>query len=690
MGDISAARITYCFGCHVLDLGRVVLLGPGGAEIPLRPKAFDVLRHLVENAGRVVSREELLDAVWPGLHINDDGVTQCVREVRRALGDDAQQLVRTMAKRGYFFAARVALAGAETAPTPVSQAAPATLPDLSVRGAPRLSLVVLPFANISCDPGQDYLADAVTDDLTTDLSGMDGAFIIGRGSARAYRERAVDARRVGGELGVRYLVQGSVRRVGEGVVRVNAELVSTETGEGLWAERFDQDVRDLGQGQGAIVRRLATALETRLVDVEAGRNVRDDSGTPDAFDLVLRARSLVQRGPSIARAREAQGLLEQALVLDPRSGAAMIALAYCLTHQNDTLGEWRQENMPRALALLDAAEKLQPAAPDVVGLRGALLLWQGRYKEGQAFYEQALATDPNFDGVHHQIGAAKLHTGDPGGALPFYEEALRRNPRGPYVWCRYGLIGIALLRTRQPAEALVWLQRAINENSARDERAGLPYRDHLAAALALSGRVAEARREVAAIVRLDPFRTARSWNTQQWEESPLGEQLRYVSEGLRLAGLRDHADEDADAGVLSTAELSETLAGLTPTSVPGAETIRTDALRHLLAVEGPLVLDVNTLRRTVPGAVILRFDLSGGTLDDPVQERLGRKMQALTGGDTARPIVTLGWNAERWGGRNLALRLIALGYTRVHWYRGGKEAWKAHALPEADAEIEDV
>lgn len=690
LGDVSSARTVFCFGCHVLDLGRAVLLGPGGAEILLRPKTFDVLRHLVENAGRVVSRSELLDAVWPGLHINDDGVTQCVREVRRALSDDAQQFVRTVAKRGYFFAARVALPGAEPAPPPVTQAATVTPPDLSVRRAPRLSLVVLPFANTSGDPGQDYLADAVTDDLTTDLSRMDGAFIIGRGSARTYRARAVDARRVGGELGVRYLVQGSVRKVGEGVVHVNAELVSTETGEELWAERFDQDVRDLGQGQGDIVRRLATTLEARLVDVEAGRSVRDNPGTPDAFDLVLRARSLVQRGPSIARAREAQVLLEQALVLDPRSVAAMVALAYCLTHQNDTLGEWRQENMPRALALLDAAEKLQPDAPDVIGLRGALLLWQGRYKEGQAFYEQALATDPNFDGAHHQIGAAKLHTGDPGGALPFYEESLRRNPRGPYVWCRYGLIGITLLRTRQPAEAVVWLQRAINENPARDERAGLWYRDHLAGALALSGRVAEARREVATIVRLDPFQTARSWNVQQWEESLLGEQLRYVSDGLRLAGLRDHADEDADAGVLSTAELSETLAGLTPISVPGAETIRTDALRRLLAVEKPLVLDVNTLRRTIPGAVILRFDLLGGTLDDPVQERLGPKMRALIGDDTARPIVTLGWNPERWGARNLALRLVALGYTRVHWYRGGKEAWKAHGLPEADAEIEDV
>ncbi len=570
------------------------------------------------------------------------------------------------------------------------QSAAAALPDLSVRNAPRLSLVVLPFANTSGDPSQDYLADAVTDDLTTDLSrSLDSAFVIGRGSAQTYRGRAVNARQVGGELGVRYLVQGSVRRIGDGMVRVNAELASTELGAVLWTERFDQDVHELGQGQGDIVRRLAGALGAQLVDAEAGRSKRDHPSDPDAFDLVLRAVSLLQHGQTIEKGREVQGLLEQALVLDPSSITAMVMLAYCLMNQNDTLNEGRPENIPRALDLLHAAEKLQPDSPEVAGLRGAMLLWQGRYREGETFYEQALAADPNFELAHHQIAAAKLHTGDPAGALPFYREALRRNPRGGSVWWRYYMIGISLLRMHQPAEAAVWLRRGADVDPARDERAGLWPRAHLASALALSGRIAEARQEVAAIVKLEPLWTARTWEWRLFETSPVGEQLRYVSDGLRLAGLRDHADEDADSGVPSTGELHQIRSGPTPAAVPGAAVIRTDALQRLLAEERPIVLDLNATGRSLPGAIVLGPEFAVGTLDDGLQDRLRRNMETLTGGDVARPIVTLGWNTERWGGRNLALRLVALGYTRVHWYRGGKEVWEGRSLPETEVEPVD-
>lgn len=191
--------------------------------------------------------------------------------------------------------------------------AAAALPDLSVKNAPRLSLVVLPFANTSGDPGQDYLADAATDDQTTDLARVDGAFVIGRGSAQTYRGRAVDARRVGGELGVRYIVQGSVRRVGEGVARVQRRAGLTETGEGLWAERFDHEVRDLGRGQGDIVRRLVIALGARLVEAESARGSRARPDDPDAFDLVLRARSLMALGTEKARLFKAQAPHERAL-----------------------------------------------------------------------------------------------------------------------------------------------------------------------------------------------------------------------------------------------------------------------------------------------------------------------------------------------------------------------------------------
>ena len=566
-------------------------------------------------------------------------------------------------------------------------AAAAALPDLSVKHAPRLSLVVLPFANISGDPAQGYLADAVTDDLTTDLSGLDGAFVIGRGSAQTYRGRAVDARRVGGELGVRYLVQGSVRRVSEGMmVRVNAELVSTETGEELWAERFDQEVRELGQGQGDIVRRLAIALGTRLVNAEAKRSERDHPDDPDAFDLVLRARSMRTGPTQRARVFAAEALYERALEREPGSVDAIIGLAFMLIAEDVFLQEGRPGNLARAERLLAAAESADPTSPRVIRLHARVRRAQGRWEEAIAGYQKAIEADPNFVTAYEQIGICRLKLGQPEAAIPMFREAIRRDPREPDIWTRYNGIGSALLYLEQPADAVVWLRRALAAHPEPDERSTLFTHIALTSALAQNGQLEAARRELPRVVRLAPFLTVRGYETRSAQASPIVTQNLYIAEGLRLAGLRDHVDEDADASVPSTGELHQERYGSTPMSVAGAQVIRTDVLQRMLAEDHPLVLDGNATGRSLPGAVALGDSFTGGSLDDNKQERLRRKVQALTNGDLARPIVALGWNAERWGPRNLVLRLVALGYTRVYWYRGGKEVWEVHGLPESEVE----
>ena len=165
----------------------------------------------------------------------------------------------------------------------------------------------------------------------------------------------------------------------------------------------------------------------------------------------------------------------------------------------------------------------------------------------------------------------------------------------------------------------------------------------------------------------------------------------YVAEGLRAAGLRDHVPEDADAGLAPDGSLSSVWRGPTPTAVPGAATIRTDDLVRLIAEERPLVLDLNPNGRALPGAVLIRGQLLGGDFGDALQDRLRRLMLSLSGGDLAHPVVVASWNSERWAARNIALRLVALGYTNVHWYRGGKEVWEARGLPTAaDAPVEDL
>ena len=569
----------------------------------------------------------------------------------------------------------------------VGTSAAAMLPDLSVKHAPRLSLAVLPFANTSGDPSQDYLADAVTDDLTTDLSRLSGALVIGRRSAEVYRGQHLPATQIGGELGVRYLVQGSVRRIGDATVRVNGELVSTETGEVSWAERFDQDMRDLGQGQGDIVRRLAYVLETRLVASEAARSLRERPDDPDAFDLVLRARSLSGRYGDRQHAAEAQALYERALQLDPRSLPAMVGLANRLLSNIVLLKEGRPNDLPRAEQLLAAAEAERPDSLGVVQLRAFVRRVQGRCDEAIAAYQQVIDSDPNAATAYGQIAICKMRQGLPAEAVPLLRENIRRSPAGPEIWTRYALMGEALLRLRQPADAIPWLQRALDTNPARDERSSVSSRVHIVSALAHAGHATEARQQLAEATRLGliPFLTVRSYEARAGQDQPNVAQRLYIADGLRRAGLRDHVEEDADAGVPDTAELHADAFGSTPLSAPGATTIRTDRLQHLLEDGHPVVLALNATGRSLPGAVVLRDTFLAGSLDDDKQRRLQRKMHELTGNDPARPIVVLGWNAERWGPRNLALRLVALGYSQVFWYRGGKEVWEAAGLPETDA-----
>lgn len=584
------------------------------------------------------------------------------------------------------------VASTRAPPAPPPMSAVAAAPDLGIRNAPRLSLVVLPFANSSPDAGQDYLADAVTDDLTTDLARLDGAFVIGRGSALTYRGRALGARQVGGELGVRYVVQGSVRRVDPATVRVNAELVSAETGEGLWADRFDQDVRDVGQGQGEIVRRLAIALGARLLDTEAQRSLRDRPDNPDAFDLVLRARSLQSRGIDRTRAAEAEALYERALQLDPNSVPALAGLASRLYGNNHLLHEGKPGDLRRAERLLATAEALRPTSLTVVMLRATVRIWQNRCDEAIEAYRQVIDSDPNAWLSFSQIAICRMRRGELEASLDLLRESIRRNPRDSYVWIRYGLVGEVLLRQRHPADAIPWLKRALDGNAARDERSSQQNRLCLVSALGHVGQLDAARRELAVLSRLTPFLTARGLDNRSERFSPAqAAQKQYVADGLRRAGLRDHADEDAaDAGASGGGELHQEAFGLTPTSAPGASVIRTADVQRLLAEGGapplPLVLDLNATGRSLPGAVVLGESFTGGSFDDDRQDRLGRLMRQLTAGDTARPIVVLGWNAERWGSRNLVLRLVTLGYTRVHWYRGGKESWEAYGLPEVEVD----
>ena len=574
---------------------------------------------------------------------------------------------------------------------------PVSLPDLSIAKAPRLSLVVLPFANLSGNGNEDYLAEAITEDLTTDLSYLQGALVIARHSAATYKGKPVDVRRIGEELGVRYVVEGSVRKLGE-MLRVNVQLISTETNAHVWAGRFDQNVRELGIGQEEIVSRLRAVLGIQVLDAESARGARERPDNPDASDLLFRGLSAWRKASTPSEWAQAAALFEQTLHLDPFSVRALCHLAGNLVDrfvipEYNTRGN---ENLiERAAKLVSAAEAIEPDSERVLPLRGGLLRAQGNLPEAIAIYQRVIELYPNVPDPYRILGFLKLAVGQPDEAIPLLQRSIRVDPLSSYNRHSYQRIGIALLLLGRDEASIEWYQRALATGGMAPPTWRAQCHLFMASAFALIGRLDDAHRALAEANRLWPFATVRSLPPTM---TPRGlpdpaylTQMRHVQEGLRLAGLRDHADEDADFGVAPDNVLHTDRVGHTPTTVPVAMTIRTGELVKLLARLKPILIDVaqDSWGRSVPNAIGLQGTGHGAGFSETVQNRFRRKVQNLTRGDLSAPIVVYCVNSERFTSYNLALRLVARGCTQVYWYRGGVEAWQVNGLPETDLALQD-
>jgi TolB-like protein len=323
----------------------------------------------MERPGTLVSKDAIMDAAWPNVAVEPNNLTVQIAALRRVLdkGRAGDSCIQTVPGRGYRFVLRVTRLDEAQPDLPSSPIAEVVaLPTASVQSRrplwhwlavgssviavavlllaaarhggwfvgtpspPRLSIVVLPFENLSGDPKDDYLADGITDDLTSDLVHIQGALVTARESAYTFKGKAADVRKVGEELGVRYALEGSVRRLGS-TLRVNAQLVATETGVHLWSDRFDEAISEMSAGQEQIVARMRDELGISMVDIENARNLRERPTNPDAFDLILRARSIRTLPPSPQRNNQALALFERALTLDPTSVYAMTYVAYSLT-----------------------------------------------------------------------------------------------------------------------------------------------------------------------------------------------------------------------------------------------------------------------------------------------------------------------------------------------------------------------
>jgi len=478
---VSEAPASVEFGrFRILPHRREVLAD--GRPIELGGRAFDILLALVKANGSVVGKDELISRVWPGRVIEEGNLRAQIRALRMALADP--DLIRTVAGRGYQFTGEVHRRGGRNQ-GPIEREVAASTPAV----APRLSIVVLPFLNLSDDRNQQYFADGITEDLTTDLSRLVGYSIISRNTAFTYRNRPSDTKQIGRELGVRYVLEGSVQRLGNRI-RVSAQLIDAETDTHLWADRLDRDAGDLFALQNDITSQIAVALHVELVRAEAAR----PAVQPDALDYVLRARALYLGNVPTRRSYAEQiALYQRALALDADSQKVQSFLAWQLAARVlDQMTDTAASDLARAETLADGALTAFPGTALTHFAKAQVLRAQQRFEEAIPEYETVLAINRNWVLAIAALGYCKFITGSIDEAIPAQERAICLSPRDPRIWLYWYWTGQVHLLQSRIDEAVPWFEKA---RSANPEHA-LPHA-YLASACGLKGESSRAIAELA-------------------------------------------------------------------------------------------------------------------------------------------------------------------------------------------------
>lgn len=396
----------------------------------------------------------------------------------------------------------------------------------------RLSIVVLPFANLGSDREQDYFADGITDDLTTDLARIDDSFVISPNTARTYKGKAIDARAVGRELGVRYILEGSLRRI-EGRVRVNAQLIDAATGGEAWADRFEADWTRASELQDAITGRLARTLDLQLTDAESRRAEALRPDNPSAVDLSMRGWSALNRPAAREAAAAARDLFEQALRIDPQLPEALVGLAKALFEQaNNRWSLVPAEDLARADAALTGVLATSPDYAMAHFVKGEILRLRLQFDPAIAEYEAAIASNRNLAPAYGAISNAEVRAGRAEEAFAPAEKAIRLSPRDPLLKVWYFFICHAHTHLAQDDAAIEWCNRSLAAGAY-----WITYVD-LASAYAWTGRAAEAQAAVAKLRELMPGYTVDRWAHERWSDDPVFlKQYQRIVEGLRKAGL---------------------------------------------------------------------------------------------------------------------------------------------------------
>jgi TolB-like protein len=518
----------YLFENYALDTDRRELQR-GTDVVAIAPQVFDLLNYLIGNRERVVSKDDLIRTVWQGRVVSEAALTTRLNAVRNAIGDsgEEQRLIKTLPRKGFRFIGTV-----QETPGPVAAAGTSGSPSPAFARPGKPSLVVLPFANLSPDPEQEYFADGVTESLTTDLSRMVGIFVIGRNTAFTYKGKHVDLKQIGRELGVRYVLEGSVQR-SESRMRINVQLIDAETGNHLWAERFDKPIADLFDMQDEIGARLANQLGTELVTAEARRAAR--APHPDSMDLYFQGKASLNRGSDPANLSQARTFFEQALRLDAGNIEALVGTAFVDAMRGTAMltGD-RTARLTAAETTLAKVLALAPNHAMAHCLFGVVRIFTKRAAQGIAECERALELDRNLAFAYGWIGLAKCFLGRAEETEAYITKAFRLSPRDNRTFNWMNTAGVAKSYLAADEAAVGWFRRSIETN-----RNVTPFvHFYLAAALAHLDQIEEARASLQAGLALDPDFTLTHFHASAPMDNPtcLAQRER-IADGMRQAGL---------------------------------------------------------------------------------------------------------------------------------------------------------
>ena len=514
--------VIYQFGTYALDTENFSLK-MGAEAVPLEPQVFGVLVHLIENTERIVSKDDLIDAVWDGRIVSDTTLASRISAARKAVGDDGQSqaVIKTFPRRGFQFIAKLSDANEQQG----------AAENISPSGRP--SIAVMPFTNLSGDPDQEYFADGVAEDIIMALSNIRQFLVMARNASFSFKSAAIDTQAIAEKLGVRYILEGSVRRAGKRL-RIAAQLIDGRTGNHLWADRYDRDLEDVFAVQDEITRTVVGAIQPELTRAEQERGRLKPPESMDAWDCYQRGvwHTYRRTKADLAQARD---LFNRAITLDPNMSQAYAGLVEaCFFQVADATVDDKRDAITEAIAAGQMAIDLDSRDALAHYALGRAYTIANRHEDAAPYLIEAINLNPSMARAHYALGFALVNSGRPAQGVSPLETALQLSPHDPTAGQFMVQISRAHLFLGQFEEALKWAREALRQPNIIWTRwtALISVLGHL-------GRMEEASRAIEALQNFKPevdFSFVERAEISVMTDEPTRE---LFLEGLRKAGFEN-------------------------------------------------------------------------------------------------------------------------------------------------------